>query len=366
MKQLVLAACLLLVTPAVQAAEGWEPSKTWLFAVGILEWKDGHDWPVMQSAKKNRRDVQLIDHFKSLQVPKEQIVYLQDKQATLKAIRRAFHDLLAKTRNDDLLVFYFTGHGFRDHEKHQGHFANYDARSGVDAWPVAEVLDTIEKSFRGRQALLMADCCFSGALVEETRRHDRRVAYGCLCSSFSHNSSTGNWTFTDLLLKGLRGDPAIDDDGDRAIRWDELARASDLEMAFVEEQKSAHAATESFDPRFKLASTSRARAPRVGERLEVKWQGKWYKAQIIDSKGQSYKIHYVEDDDSWDEWVSADRMRPYRPTAYAAGAKVLVKSEGKWWPATVLRAWYGLHYVHYDDWSAEWDEWVASTAIKKR
>lgn len=73
----------------------------------------------------------------------------------------------------------------------------------------------------------------------------------------------------------------------------------------------------------------------------------------------------MDDDEGWDEWVSADRMRPYKPLAIASGTRVSVKSEGKWYPARVLRAWYGLHYVHYDGWSAEWDEWVAPDAIKR-
>lgn len=352
-------------THALPADDGWKPSKTWLFAVGILEWQDGAEWPVMNDAKKDRRDVQIVNLFRSLDVPPNQMVYLQDRHATLEGIRRAFQQLLAKTRDDDLLVFYFTGHGFRDHKKHRGHFANYDAKSGADAWPVAEVLETIEKRFRGRQALLMADCCFSGALVDEILRQDRRVAYGCLCSSFSHNSSTGKWTFTDLLLKGLRGEPTIDEDGDRAIRWDELARAATLEMAFVEGQKAAYAATESFDPRLKLATASGSRGPRVGERLEVKWKDKWYRAQIVDARPPNFKIHYAGYDDGWDEWITTDRMRPFRPASIASGTKVLVKSEGKWYPATVLRGWYGLHYVHYDGWAAEWDEWVSADAIKK-
>jgi hypothetical protein len=358
--------CFAFMPCALLAAEGWEPSKTWLFAIGILEWRDGAAWSVMQGAKKDRRDVQLVNWFKSMGVPPEQIVYLQDRQATLQGIRSALNRLLAKTRDDDLLVFYFTGHGFRDHETHRAHFANYDARSGADAWPVAEVVETIESDFRGRQAMLLADCCFSGALLDEALRQERRVAYGCLCSSFSHNTSTGNWTFTDLLLKGLRGEPAIDADGDRAIRWDELARAAALEMAFVEGQKAADAATKSFDRRFKLASASGPRRQRVGERLEVKWNNQWYRAQIVDAKPQWFKIHYAGYDDSWNEWVTGDRLRPYRLLAIAAGKKVLVKSEGKWYTATVLRGWYGLHFVHYDGWAAEWDEWVPADSIKKR
>jgi hypothetical protein len=168
------------------------------------------------------------------------------------------------------------------------------------------------------------------------------------------------------LLKGLRGEPAIDEDGDGAIRWDELARQAALEMAFAENQKSADATSESFDPRFRLVSVGRSRGPRVGERLEVKWKDAWYRAQIVDAKSQSFKIHYAGYDDGWDEWVSADRLRPFKPLALASGTRVHVKSEGKWYAAEVLRSWYGLHYVHYDGWSQEWDEWVPFTAIKRK
>lgn len=320
----------------------------------------------MQGAQKNRRDVQLVDYFKAQGVPAAQIAYLQDRHATLKRITHAFHQLLAKTKSDDLLVFYYTGHGFRDRDKRQVHFANYDATSGADAWPVVGVLDSIEKHFQGERALLMADCCFSGALADEALRRDGRVAYGCLCSSFSHNTSTGNWTFTDLLLTGLRGSPLMDEDGDRAVEWDELARSSVLDMAFIERQRAVFSAGKKFDQRLKLAATKGTRGQRAGERVEVKWQNEWYRAQIVESRGKQFKIHYVGYEDSWDEWVGPERIRPFTPLSFKAGSQVYVKWESQWYPATVRQAWYGLHLVHYDNYSAEWDEWVGPDAIRKR
>ena len=360
------AVCVALGTAPALAQRDWHPAKTWLFAVGVLEWKDGRDWPAMQGAKKGRRDVQLVEHFKAQGVPGDHIVYLQDRQATFERISDAFHRLLAKTGSGDTLIFYYTGHGFRDHKKREVHFANYDATDGDDAWPVKQIFDTIEKGFRGQRALLMADCCYSGALVDELLRREPAIACGCLCSSFSHNSSTGEWTFSDVLLKGWRGNPMLDTDGDQAIQWSELANAAELDMAFIERQKAVFAANKAFDKRMKLAAATGPRRARVGERLEVKWKDKWYRAQVIDTDGQRLKIHYVGFGPEWDEWVRAERTRPFNPAGFSPGTKVSVKWEGKWYPATVRRAWYGLHFVHYDDYAGEWNEWVAPSAIRKR
>ena len=46
-----------------------------------------------------------------------------------------------------------------------------------------------------------------------------------------------------------------------------------------------------------------------GALVEVKWQGNWYPAKIIEIKGNSYYIHYEGFDSSWDEPVDAGRIR---------------------------------------------------------
>jgi len=348
------------------AQQDWQPAKTWLFAVGVLQWADGNDWPAMESAKKDRRDVQLVEFFKAHGVPEAHIVYLQDGHATLRRITTALTALLAKTAPGDVLILYYTGHGFRDRTQRRVYFANYDATNGRDAWPVVDIFETIEKHFGGEQALLFADCCFSGALADEALQRKSRVAYGCLCSSFSHNTSTGNWTFTDLMLQGLRGSPLFDEDGDRVIEWEELAHRSLRDMAFIERQRAVFAAGNKFDPRFKLASARGDRTPRGGEHVEVEWKNAWYRAQILAARGREVQVHYVGYADSWDEWVGPQRVRPFRPGSFQPGSQVSVKWEGQWYPATVRRAWYGLHLVHYDNYSDEWNEWVGPDAIRKR
>jgi hypothetical protein len=363
-----LTAWIALFPAPLQAQLDWQPEKTWLFAVGVLQWQHGDVWPGMPGAKTNRRDAELVEHFRSRGVPGKQIVYLQDREATRKRIQHALTEHLARTRSGDLLIFYYTGHGSRNHETHKACFANYDAASSESAWQVSEIFDAIEQGFRGDRALLIADCCFSGALVDVARQRESKIAYGCLCSSFSHNTSTGNWTFTESLLKGWRGDPGVDLDGDGAIEWQEMGRSAELDMAFIERQKSMFQATHGFDPRMKLVAANGPRRPRLGERLEAKWKGAWYRAQVIDVRGEQLKIHYAGDADSWDEWVGPERIRPFRPRQFDIGQQVDVKwdADKKWYPAAVIRPWYGLHLVGYDGYPPEWNEWVGPDSIRPR
>jgi CHAT domain-containing protein/Tfp pilus assembly protein PilF len=46
-----------------------------------------------------------------------------------------------------------------------------------------------------------------------------------------------------------------------------------------------------------------------GAHVEVQLKGDWYEAQIIEVKGDSYKIHYARSVSSWDEWVDQARIR---------------------------------------------------------
>ncbi|HEY3965940.1 MAG TPA: Tudor-knot domain-containing protein [Planctomycetaceae bacterium] len=346
----------------------WRPEKTWLFAVGVLEYEHPQVWRNQPAAKTDRRDDHLVQHFRERGIPEKQIVYLRDREATQQHIGRALTGLLERTRPGDLLILYYTGHGFRDHKSRDVHFANYDAKDGPTAWPVRGIVDTVERHFQGDKALLMADCCYSGGLADEVQKRKGRIGFACLCSSFSHNSSTGNWTFTDALLKGFHGHPAVDRNGDGHIELSELADYSELDMGFIERQKAVSAKTSSFPEHWKAATTVGKSPARQGERVEVLWNDKWYRAQIITTKDGEFHIHYVNYPASWDEWVGKDRLRPYRPHEYPAGAEVNVhwSQDQNWYPARVRRSWYGLHFVHYDGYSEEYDDWVSPDSIRPR
>jgi hypothetical protein len=147
-----------------------------------------------------------------------------------------------------------------------------------------------------------------------------------------------------------------------------MARYTELELAFMEGQKSMFLANERFPRRAVMAEVENEVKPRVGLRVEVKSEGKWYKAKTIDVKGDQVKVHYANFDNSWDEWVGPDRVRPYTPPQYAEGDKVESRSETDrlWYPGTVLKAWYGLHLIRYDGYDESSDEWLGPKSIRLR
>ena len=185
----------------------WQPDTTWVFAVGLLEWEDPEFLPSFPEAVAGRFDARLVEFFQAQGVPDEQIVYLQDSEATLEAIQAKLPEFLANTNEDDLLIFYFTGHGGWDSASGTHYFYNYDARSydNDSYWVVSSIFDDIEANFNGSKALILADCCYSGGIIDEVKRRDTELAYACVSSSYARNLSTGAWTFTESLLKGLQG-----------------------------------------------------------------------------------------------------------------------------------------------------------------
>src|SRR5215471_14468804 len=247
----------------------WDPEKTSVFVVGILEWEHSDIWSSFPECQKDRRDRQLVEHFRDAGVPDNRIVYLCDREATKSRIQQALRKLLDKTEEGDLLVFYFAGHGSRDADTNQTYFANYDAGNDDEsAWSVTSIFKTIEKHFHGDRALLLADCCHSGALYDEALRYrNSGIKYAALTSSYSHNSSTGNWTFSDCLLAGLRGEAEVDLNDDKIIELDELAHYSELELAFIEEQKAMFTAASTFPHNAHLAAVNGELKPGVGQRI---------------------------------------------------------------------------------------------------
>ncbi len=345
---------------------GWQPGKTWVFAVGILQWQDGETWAPFPEAQEGRSDQRLIQFFRKQGVPAHQIVYLKDRQATLQRIQGRLAEFLPQPGPGDLLVIYYAGHGWRDVENDRYYFANYDARKAdsSDLWQVGSLCDSVRRQFRGSQVLFLADCCHSGGLIEEIRRQPASVPLACLASVHSHSLSTGGWTFTDILLQALRGDGQLDADGNGLVEIDELARYAEREMAFREGQKTMFATFRGFPERLALAEARGRRDPEVGKHVEVLWEdGQWYKAKVLRVTPRGSKVQYVEDE-SVELVTDAKRLRPYNPRPLPPGTRVLVDSgDGEQSAAIVLQSWYGLHWVRYPDYGPAYDEWVAAESI---
>lgn len=357
------------VSGSVAHAEiGWKPSRTWVFAVGILEWKHPDIYASFPDAIPNRADRRLVDALKAAGVPDDHIIFLVDERATLAAVRREFRAQLDRTRKGDLLIFYFAGHGTRDRKTRATYFANYDAGNDYAShWPVEEVFDVLEDRFQGERAILMADCCHSGAMYDEAMERRERLSCACLTSAYSHSISTNTWTFTEALLGGFRGSPLVDADADGTVGIRELALYAEQNMAFLEHQKAMFVTTDDFDPDLAIAETRGTPAVGLGRHVEVEWKGKWYPAQVIGIRGEKSLVHYVGFEASYDEWVVADRIRKPHITDIPRGSRVRVlwAEDDEWYRGTVLASRFGMHKIHYDGYSNDWDEWIPSDVIEQ-
>jgi hypothetical protein len=144
----------------------------------------------------------------------------------------------------------------------------------------------------------------------------------------------------------------------------ELAGQIAASLAFADEQLLTFTTVGAFDPNTVIAAARPRLDQRIGQRIEVESEGDWYPAQIIDARGERVKVHFYGYEESDDEWVTADRLREMKRATYPVGAKVEVHSEEEWHPATVLDVRSGIHYIQYDDYDAEWNEWAGPSRIR--
>ena len=341
---------------------GWAPQRTHVFVVGTLVWKhpDLYD-PFPQT---RRRDARLVDCFRAGNVPAAQVGYLQDRQATTAAIEAAFAAQLARAGAGDLVVVYFCGHGTKS-DRGVPYFASYDAGDPRNVgWAVADVPRAIERHFAGSHALLMADCCFAGSLADAVDDHAERVSYATLASSLASELSTGNWTFTEGVLAALGGQAFADADGSRHITLREMADQVTRSLAFAEEQLATFRIQGDFDPHAVVAAARPRPSADVGRRVEVRSGDHWYPAQIIDSDGGQFRVHYFGYEDSDDEWVTPDRVREADRPRYAVGTRVEVLWNKEWYPARIRACELGVHKIHYDGYDDSDDEWVSTARIR--
>lgn len=311
--------------PSLAARErDWQPQRTWVFVVGLLKWQ--HRDVFTSFPQTNRRDAQLVDYFRQQGVPEEQIVFLKDEQATSRRVQNSLRAFLAKARPGDLLFFYYTGHGYKSEDERTTYFATYDASDDVEGWPTDSIVRDVEKYFRGSRALLTADTCYSGSLAAQTQRLGSRVSYAALTSATSNQLSTQNWTFTEMLLAGLRGKSFADINGDGEVTLSELAEDIKQDMAFAEDQRATFITTGNFSETMLLASAARRIDPLISKRVEVRSEGDWYKARVIDARGLSYQVHFYGYEDSDDEWVTIRQIRSLGESESATNSS----SESEW------------------------------------
>lgn len=370
MKGLLLV--LFLAVPGVTAEAGQEPAgiwgeagpgHVWVFIASVLQWPQGSAYA--SYAPENRRDDHLVRFFvEDLGVPADHVVRFQDSAARLDALRAGLRGLLSRTGEGDTLFFYYAGHGARE-EPGVTSFVPYDAEASSQAWAVPDIIADVEADFRGRRVILAADCCHSGGLCLEAGKSGRRLSYACLASAQSSSPSTGEWTFTDVLLRGMTGSSLPDGDKDGRVLFRELADHLEDELAFIESQLPASAANGLIGPQT-LVSAVRRTEP-AASRVMVRWKdGQTYRGQAWGScaapQGEpGRRVRFAGYPEAQEECAPEDSIKPFSfpRRRYRTGQRLFVSWDGAWYKARVLGHRLGLYRIRYEGWSGYWDEWVS-------
>ena len=352
---------LLLLTAAALAQPRWKPGQSYVLVASITSWPKAAE---LDSFPGTRRDGDLVRAFEQAGVPRSHLVFLKDSQAKRPAILRELRDLADKCQPEDTLIFYFQGHG------EPGLFCAYDyesKRPEQTALRIQELYPLLQ-SWKGSQLFLIADCCSSGSLQTAVRQFEQnrpQVRVAALASATASNKSTGNWTFTEGLLRVLGGDPAIDRNHDGQLSLDEGHHFLHDQMKYKEEQLCSLTLTRNFEPNFVWRAATPAPPPLAGpyQRGDVlsaqDLEGKWYRAEILDEKDGRYKVHYNGWDTKWDEWVEPAKLKRLENKSLDPKASYQVQRDKEWLPAVmtdqVENYFYFAHYLHE---AGEQDEWI--------
>ncbi len=176
-------------------------------------------------------------------------------------IRYAIYELFTNRQKDDLLLFYFSGHGIKD-DRGNLYLATCDTRkeNGKLVTPSAVAARTLHENIndsRSQRQVIILDCCFSGAIAQGMSVKDdgsvnvkeqlggkgRAILTSSTSTQYSFEQQDSELSiYTRYLVEGINTGVA-DKDGDGWISIDELH-----EYASSKVQETSPAMTPEFYP----------------------------------------------------------------------------------------------------------------------
>jgi len=158
-------------------------------------------------------------------IPDENIAVLIDEAATKNNIINTMNSIYSKASADDMLIFFFTGHGA------EGAFCPTDISSDYSSLLLHDEVKAIFKKYPARYKICMADACFSGSIYQGTQTsyppssHSSETSVVIIMSSALNETSQENpkmrqGAFAYYLIKGLKG--SADRNEDNIITLEEL------------------------------------------------------------------------------------------------------------------------------------------------
>lgn len=197
--------------------------KTYLVSVGVSDYKSIQDLRLPE--KDAESVVQLFENRKAIAIS------LLGEQATKANILKALKEQFAHAQSQDLVVFFFSGHGY------PGGFCPYDMSQQMKSGLSYDEIKDIFKECKAQNKVVFADACFAGQFRRESgfqestaitqKITDSTDGTNVLLFLSSRSNETSiespfmaNGMFTAALLRALRG--GADANLDRLITAKEL------------------------------------------------------------------------------------------------------------------------------------------------
>ncbi|MGH9762386.1 MAG: caspase family protein [Blastocatellia bacterium] len=214
----------------------------------------------------------------------ENVLYLENEQATLDAVRAALNGFLPKAGPSDMIFFFFAGHGAPDPDAPQNlYFLMHDtrvSRMAETALPMSELGYELKARMRTKQVVAFIDACHSAGIagggLEASHGTENNLVNlyaktlfggqgGAILTASDvsepsrENPGWGHGIFTLALLEGLEG--AADFNGDRVVTCGELFQYVRSRVAIATSFKQNPQESSGDNPLLAVASVTRSPGP---------------------------------------------------------------------------------------------------------
>ena len=191
-----------------------QKSEIYVVAVGVANYQNITDLMLPE------KDAQAIADLYKTQT--RNVILITGKYATKKRILKSLKDQFNRAKEEDIIVFSFSGHGY------PGGICPYDMSAKEGSGVSYKEIQNILKQSRAKRKIIFADACFSGGLRSKTPIHQQNNSDAEVLLFLSSRGGElsiespfmVNGVFTTYLLRGMRG--GADTDLNKKITAKEL------------------------------------------------------------------------------------------------------------------------------------------------
>jgi hypothetical protein len=251
----------------------------WAVVVGISKYKNTGNNQITNLRYAAKDAQSMADFLKSPQGGGFDNVYVMiDEDVTYKNMRYALFDYLGRALEEDMVLFFFAGHGAPDPDETKNlYLLTYDTDPNSvssTAFPMWDVETALRRTIKAETVVMLTDACHSGGInpqigtrgitVEDNPTNDAilKLAHSPGMVSItasearevSHESKKwggGHGVFTHFLLEGLRG--KADTDGNQKVCLGEMIDYTSEQVRRATRNKQHPDVSGSFDRQMPMA-----------------------------------------------------------------------------------------------------------------